>query len=72
MSKFDYPKLSLTEIVTILTETEISVITENDMKNPSQDFVSDLYTRLLIYLDILHEYVRFLLFTSILVLLSFC
>ncbi|KAH9789801.1 kinetochore protein NUF2-like [Citrus sinensis] len=55
MSKFDYPRLSATEIVTILTETEIAVITENDLKNPNPDFVSDLYTRLLIFLDVLHE-----------------
>lgn len=59
MSKFDYPRLSATEIVTILTETEIAVITENDLKNPNPDFVSDLYTRLLIFLDVLHEYVSF-------------
>lgn len=55
MSKFDYPKLSTAEIITILAESEIAVITDNDLKNPNQDFVSDLYTRLLIYLDILHE-----------------
>ncbi|KAH9741300.1 kinetochore protein NUF2-like [Citrus sinensis] len=58
MSKFDYPRLSATEIVTILTETEIAVITENDLKNPNPDFVSDLYTRLLIFLDVLHEYLE--------------
>ncbi|KAF5732127.1 kinetochore protein NUF2 isoform X1 [Tripterygium wilfordii] len=55
MSKFEYPKLSRTEIVMILRESQVAKITENDLKNPSSDFVSDLYTRLLIYLDILHE-----------------
>ncbi|XP_031265907.1 kinetochore protein NUF2 homolog [Pistacia vera] len=55
MSKFDYPKLSVAEIISILADSQIAIITENDLKNPNPDFISDLYTRLLIYLDILHE-----------------
>ncbi|XP_038682613.1 kinetochore protein NUF2 homolog isoform X2 [Tripterygium wilfordii] len=55
MSKFEYPELSRAEMVTILRESQVAKITENDLKNLSSDFVSDLYTRFLIYLDILHE-----------------
>ncbi|GLT61619.1 hypothetical protein SLA2020_343140 [Shorea laevis] len=55
MSKFEYPRLSRTVIITILKESQIVELKENDLKNPNPDFVSDLYTRLLIYLDTLHE-----------------
>ncbi|XP_021907389.1 probable kinetochore protein NUF2 [Carica papaya] len=55
MSKYEYPRLSRADIMTILAESQIATISENDLKNPSPDFVSDLYTRLLIYLDALHE-----------------
>ncbi|TXG53512.1 hypothetical protein EZV62_022681 [Acer yangbiense] len=55
MSKSEYPKLSIQEIISVLAESQIAAITEKDLKNPSPDFISDLYTRLLIYLDILHE-----------------
>ncbi|KAH7575743.1 hypothetical protein JRO89_XS02G0206700 [Xanthoceras sorbifolium] len=55
MSKFEYPKLSMQEIISVLAESQIAAITDRDLKNPSPDFISDLYTRLLIYLDILHE-----------------
>ncbi|GLT30550.1 hypothetical protein SLA2020_053440 [Shorea laevis] len=55
MSKFEYPRLSRTDIITILKESQIVEVKENDLKNPNPDFVSDLYTRLLIYLDTLHE-----------------
>ncbi|KAK4860405.1 hypothetical protein QYF36_023101 [Acer negundo] len=55
MSKSECPKLSIQEIISVLAESQIAAITEKDLKNPSPDFISDLYTRLLIYLDILHE-----------------
>ncbi|KDP38869.1 hypothetical protein JCGZ_05026 [Jatropha curcas] len=55
MSKFEFPRLSRSEIVTILAESQIANITENDLKNPNADFLSDLYTRLLIHLDLLQE-----------------
>ncbi|WCJ18304.1 hypothetical protein M5689_000666 [Euphorbia peplus] len=55
MSKFDYPRMSRVEIATILLETQIASINENDLKNPNNDFISNLYTRLLIRLDLLNE-----------------
>lgn len=55
MSKFEYPRLSRLDIITILAESQIAAVTENDLKNPNPDFISDLYTRLLVYLDLLHE-----------------
>ncbi|OAY39088.1 kinetochore protein NUF2 homolog [Manihot esculenta] len=55
MSKFDYPRLSRGEIVTVLAESQIAAVVENDIRNPNPDFLSDLYTRLLIHLDLLLE-----------------
>ncbi|KAK1550882.1 hypothetical protein Q3G72_026391 [Acer saccharum] len=55
MSKNEYPKLTVQEIISVLAESQIAAITEKDLKNASLDFISDLFTRLLIYLDILHE-----------------
>ncbi|KAJ4821996.1 hypothetical protein Tsubulata_007549 [Turnera subulata] len=55
MSKFEYPKLSRTELMTILAESQIMAVIDSDLKNPTRDFVADLYTRLLINLDLLPE-----------------
>ncbi|KAJ6289908.1 hypothetical protein OIU78_025764 [Salix suchowensis] len=55
MSKFEYPILSRADMITILSESQIAAVIENDLKNPTPDFVSDIYTRLLVYLDLLHE-----------------
>ncbi|OMP03207.1 Kinetochore protein Nuf2 [Corchorus olitorius] len=55
MSKFEYPVLSRTDIISILAESQIAVVTDNDFKNVKPDFIRDLYTRLLMYLDALHE-----------------
>ncbi|XP_039006108.1 kinetochore protein NUF2 homolog [Hibiscus syriacus] len=55
MSSFDYPVLSRADIISILAESQIAAVTDNDFKNIKPDFVSNLYTRLLIYLDALNE-----------------
>lgn len=53
MSKFEYPRLSRHEIVGILAESQIAVISEADLIHPNPDFMFNLYTRILIYIDIL-------------------
>lgn len=55
MSSFDYPILSRSDIISILAESQIAAVTDNDFKNIKPDFVSNLYTCLLIYLDALNE-----------------
>ncbi|KAM1392482.1 hypothetical protein ACFX2I_020053 [Malus domestica] len=55
MSKFEYPKLTRSDIVTILADSHIVVISDRDLVNPNPDFVADLYTRILISLDFFHE-----------------
>lgn len=57
MSKFEYPILPRADMISILAESQIAAVIENDLKNPTPDFVSDIYTRLLVYLDLLHEWV---------------
>ncbi|KAJ7946623.1 kinetochore protein Nuf2 [Quillaja saponaria] len=55
MSKFEYPRLSRTEITAILGQFQIANLSDHDLINPNPDFVSDLYTRILIHLDSLPE-----------------
>ncbi|OMO64924.1 Kinetochore protein Nuf2, partial [Corchorus capsularis] len=55
MSKFEYPVLSRADIISILAESQIAVVTDNDFNNVKPDFIRDLYTRLLLYLVALHE-----------------
>lgn len=57
MSANDYPKFSRSDIITVLREANIASVKDADLKNPTFDSVSDLYTRILIYLDVLTEYV---------------
>lgn len=54
-SNYEYPRLRRPEIVTILAQLQIANVTEQDFTNPNPDFISDLYTRVLIHLDILLE-----------------
>ncbi|XP_034700892.1 kinetochore protein NUF2 homolog [Vitis riparia] len=55
MSKFEYPMIPRSEIIAILNESKIATVYDEDLINPNPDFVSDLYTRLLIHLDSLQE-----------------
>ncbi|GMI64980.1 nuclear filament-containing protein 2 [Hibiscus trionum] len=55
MSTFGYPVLSRADIISLLAESQIAAVTDNDFKNIKPDFVSNLYTRLLIYIDALNE-----------------
>ncbi|AEE33765.1 Kinetochore protein NUF2 [Arabidopsis thaliana] len=55
MSAYEYPRLSRSDIITALKDAQIASVTETDLKTPTSDFVSELYTRILIYLDALDE-----------------
>ncbi|KAL0710964.1 hypothetical protein Bca4012_017942 [Brassica carinata] len=55
MSIQDYPKFSRSDIITVLREANIASLKDADLKNPTFDSVSDLYTRILIYLDVITE-----------------
>ncbi|GAB4848113.1 hypothetical protein Ancab_002777 [Ancistrocladus abbreviatus] len=55
MSAFSHPTLSRSDIVAILAESQIASISENDLINPTPKFVSEVFTSLLIYLDLLQD-----------------
>ncbi|XP_022157479.1 probable kinetochore protein NUF2 [Momordica charantia] len=55
MSKYGLLRLPPADIALLLAQFQIAAVTEGDLLHPSPDLVSDLYTRLLIYLDFLHE-----------------
>ncbi|KAJ4906853.1 hypothetical protein Rs2_10511 [Raphanus sativus] len=55
MSLQDYPKFSRSDIITVLAEANIASVKDADLRNPTFDSVSDLYTRILIYLDVITE-----------------
>ncbi|CAL0306517.1 unnamed protein product [Lupinus luteus] len=51
MSKFEYPRLSRSDIVAILVHSQIANVAEHDLINPNSEFISELYTRILIHLQ---------------------
>ncbi|KAK7290609.1 hypothetical protein RIF29_05155 [Crotalaria pallida] len=51
VSKFEYPRLSRSDISAILAEYQIANVTEHDLINPTSDFISELYTRILLHLQ---------------------
>ncbi|ESQ29355.1 hypothetical protein EUTSA_v10023463mg [Eutrema salsugineum] len=55
MSTYEYPNFSRSDIITVLTEANIATVKDADFKNPTFDFVSELYTRILISLGVLNE-----------------
>ncbi|KAL0541111.1 hypothetical protein IC582_021146 [Cucumis melo] len=55
MSKYEFPRLPRADIALLLADNQIAAVTERDLLQPSPDLVSDLYTHLMIYLDLLHE-----------------
>ncbi|RDY03534.1 nuf2, partial [Mucuna pruriens] len=55
MSNYEYPRLRRPEICAILAQFQIANVTEQDLINPNPDMICDLYTRILIHLDLLLE-----------------
>ncbi|KAK8715207.1 hypothetical protein V6N13_042545 [Hibiscus sabdariffa] len=55
MSTFGCPVLSRADIISLLAESQIAAVTDNDFKNIKPDFVFNLYTRLLTHINALNE-----------------
>lgn len=55
MSKLDYPRLPLNEIVSVLAEFQIASVSDSDLLHPNPDFITNLYKRILYYLDLFQE-----------------
>ncbi|CAN8255182.1 unnamed protein product [Cochlearia groenlandica] len=51
----EYPKLSLPDIMNVLNDKHIAIVTDSDFQNPNPDFVFGLFTNILIYLDVIKE-----------------
>ncbi|CAJ1938305.1 unnamed protein product [Sphenostylis stenocarpa] len=54
-SNYEYPRLQRPEIVAILAQFQIANVTEQDLSKPNPDFISDLYSRVLLHLGVPHE-----------------
>lgn len=59
VSNYEYPRLRRPEIAAILAQFQIANVTEQDISNPNPDLIYNLYTRILIHLDFLLEYLSF-------------
>ncbi|KAK1394917.1 Nuf2 domain-containing protein [Heracleum sosnowskyi] len=55
MSKFDYPRLPLNEIVSVLAEYQIANVSESDILHPNPDCITNVYKRILYYVDLFQE-----------------
>ncbi|XP_027106414.2 kinetochore protein NUF2 homolog [Coffea arabica] len=55
MSKFQYPTLSRSDVVAVLSEYEIAKISDADLRRPNFNFLTSLYSAVLLYIDILPE-----------------
>ncbi|KAK2631055.1 hypothetical protein EUGRSUZ_L03482 [Eucalyptus grandis] len=57
MSRFEDPRLTRSEILSFLVDSQIfSNVSAHHLADPTPDFVADLYTQLLIYLDSFQEW----------------
>ncbi|PWA73249.1 hypothetical protein CTI12_AA263490 [Artemisia annua] len=55
MSRFEYPRLPLKEIIGVLADTGIATVTEANLTKPNSEFVTDLITRILVHINCLQE-----------------
>ncbi|CAI9103304.1 OLC1v1001762C1 [Oldenlandia corymbosa var. corymbosa] len=55
MSRYDYPRLPRHEMLGILSEFQIGNVSDSDLLKPTFDFVTNLYSALLLHIGILSE-----------------
>ncbi|XP_071691563.1 kinetochore protein NUF2 homolog [Rutidosis leptorrhynchoides] len=55
MSTFDYPRINRREIGVTITGLQIASVSEADLINPNPEFISGLYTQLLIHISCIQE-----------------
>lgn len=55
MSKFDYPMLPRRDIVVVLADSQIAAVSEADLRRCDPDFICNLYTGILMHMDILKD-----------------
>ncbi|KAK6123978.1 hypothetical protein DH2020_042323 [Rehmannia glutinosa] len=55
MSKFEYPRLPRHEIIAVLAESQIAVLSEADLIHPEPDLICNLYNHIFFHMDSLQE-----------------
>ncbi|KAK6136501.1 hypothetical protein DH2020_029737 [Rehmannia glutinosa] len=55
MSKFEYPRLPRHEIIAVLAESQIAVLSEADLLHPEPDLICNLYNHIFFHMDPLQE-----------------
>nr|GEX80253.1 kinetochore protein Nuf2-like isoform X1 [Tanacetum cinerariifolium] len=55
MSRFEYPRLPVKEILGVIADTGIATVTEASLTKPNSDFITDLFTRMLVHINCLKE-----------------
>lgn len=55
MSRFDYPTLSRQDIIAVLAESQLATVSDQDLLKPTPDFVTNLYSTVLLHVDSLQE-----------------
>ncbi|CAA0841498.1 Unknown protein [Striga hermonthica] len=55
MSKFEYPRLPRQELITVLAESQIAVVSEADLLRPDPEQICNLYAHILFHIDIFQE-----------------
>ncbi|KAL3515627.1 hypothetical protein ACH5RR_022529 [Cinchona calisaya] len=55
MSSFQYPKLSRDDMVSILADFQIANVSDADIRHPNYDFVTNLYSAILLHIGVLPE-----------------
>ncbi|KAK4343291.1 hypothetical protein RND71_036385 [Anisodus tanguticus] len=63
MSRFDYPTLPRQDIIAVLADTQIASVIDEDLLKPTADFVTNLYSSILLHINTFqddHDQVDFL------------
>lgn len=55
MSRFDYPTLPRQDIIAVLGEAQIASVSDEDLIKPTPDFVTKLYSSILLHIDTLQD-----------------
>ncbi|PHT51282.1 hypothetical protein CQW23_11029 [Capsicum baccatum] len=55
MSRFDYPTLPRQDIIAVLAEAQIASVSDEDLIKPTPDFVTKLYSSILLHIDTLQD-----------------
>ncbi|XP_047333644.1 kinetochore protein NUF2 homolog [Impatiens glandulifera] len=55
MSTYDFPRFPITDMIVYLAESEIAELSESDIRNPNADLITNLFTNILIHLNVIQD-----------------